>query len=46
MNYEFKKNNEFIMVDVDKNTSFFESNYRDKLVIIFILLLIIILKRH
>ena len=41
-----KKNNEFIMVDVDKNTSFFEKNYRDKLVIIFILLLIIILKRH
>ena len=37
---------EFIMVDVDKNASFFESNYRDKLVIIFILLLIIILKRH
>ena len=35
---------EFVMVDVDKNTGFVEGNYRDKLVIFYILLLIIILK--
>ena len=37
---------EFIMVDVHKNTSFAEGIYRDKLVIFYILSSIIILKHH